>query len=153
MGPYLFTLGMGQEQWSRWRMESVPIEHPSHRTAVGVLFIKLLNVNADITAAETLALQPQPLNVVYLSEQGAYSMEMEAVSQINLDAEATADSFLGFPRIKTFTAHYAENFSDLAINFTLSVDEPMACSAFAKFVRLSKLADNIFSALKMDEPT
>lgn len=152
-------------------MESVPIEHPSHRTAVGVLFIKcdpasansvqlresndtrLLNVNADITAAETLALQPQPLNVVYLSEQGAYSMEMEAVSQINLDAEATADSFLGFPRIKTFTAHYAENFSDLAINFTLSVDEPMACSAFAKFVRLSKLADNIFSALKMDEPT
>ncbi|KAK9435485.1 arg-6 protein [Metarhizium brunneum] len=82
-------------------------------------------------------------------------------SQNNLDteatdAEATVDRFLEFLKVNPFTAYYDENISGLAIILPPSADKPTATIAsltITKFGWLSNLAENMWSAIKTDNPS
>ncbi|KFG86294.1 hypothetical protein MANI_026998 [Metarhizium anisopliae] len=82
-------------------------------------------------------------------------------SQNNLDTEATdaeavVDRFLEFLKVNPFTAYYDENMSGLAIILPPSADKPMATIAsltITKFGWLSNLAENMWSAIKTDNPS
>lgn len=82
-------------------------------------------------------------------------------SQNNLDteaadAEAVVDRFLEFLKVNPFTAYYDENMSGLAIILPPSTDKPMATIAsltITKFGWPSNLAENMWSAIKTDNPS
>ncbi|KAG8411473.1 hypothetical protein J3458_015530 [Metarhizium acridum] len=76
-------------------------------------------------------------------------------SHKSLDAEAAVDAFLEFLKVNPFTAYYDENMSGLAIVLPPSADKPATIASFTitKSGWLSNLAENMFSAIKMDNPS
>lgn len=74
----------------------------------------------------------------------------------DLSTEATVDRFIEFLAANPFTAYYDDSMSCLAIVLPPSADRPMATLATLNITKsgwLGNVAENVFSAIKKDNPS